>query len=174
LGPARTACGAGPSLKSAPTHNDALISWLPERRRCELLQHLRIAAAVHHRKAVCRAVNASPSVLALHIAIRLHRRLTPCGRATRTSAGKTRLASPSPYPPLGSITFGFHCCVTGRVPEGIARLKREARCAFGYAVKRREYLWNDLENTGVIECLGRCRLKVALKQVLWPDAISRQ
>jgi hypothetical protein len=87
-GPARTACRAGPSLKSAPAHNDALISWLPEWRRCELLRHPRIAAAVHHRKAMCQAVNASPSVLALHIAIRLHRRLTPCGRATRTSAGR--------------------------------------------------------------------------------------
>ena len=49
-GPARTACGVEPSLKSAPTHNGALISWLPERRRYELLRRLRIAAAVHHRR----------------------------------------------------------------------------------------------------------------------------
>ena len=90
-GPARTARGVGPSLKSAPTHNDALISWLPEWRRCELLRHPRVTAAVHHRKAMCQAVNASPGVLALHIANRLHRRLTPCGRATRTSAGKPGL-----------------------------------------------------------------------------------
>jgi hypothetical protein len=59
------------------------------------------------------------------------------------------------------------------VPDGFARLKREARCNFDYAVKSREYLWNDLENTGVIDSLGRCRLKFALKPVLWPDASSR-
>jgi hypothetical protein len=79
---------------------------------------------------------------------------------------KTRLASPSPYPPLGSITFGFHRCVTARVPDGFARLKHEAQCSFGYAVKSREFLWNDLEKPGVIDCLGRCRLKVALNPVL--------
>jgi hypothetical protein len=39
------------------------------------------------------------------------------------------------------------------VPDGFARLKREARRNFDYAVKSREYLWNDLENTGVIMAL---------------------
>jgi hypothetical protein len=153
-GPARTACGAGPSLKSAPTHNDALISWLPEWRRCERLRRPRIAAAVHHRKAMCQAVNAvTVRFSRLHIAFRLHRRLTPCGRATRTSAGKPGLHRLRLIRPWEASTFGFHRCVTSRVPDGFARLKREARRAFGYAVKSCDYLWNDLENTGVIMAL---------------------
>jgi hypothetical protein len=80
---------------------------------------------------------------------------------------KTRLASPSPYPLLGSITFGFHRCVTDRVPDESAGLKHEARRSFGYAVNSCGFLWNGLEKPGVIDCAGLCRLEVALKAVLW-------
>jgi hypothetical protein len=37
------------------------------------------------------------------------------------------------------------------MPDGFARLKREARRSFGYAVKSREFLWIDLENLDVID-----------------------
>jgi len=123
-GPARATCAVGPSLKSSPAHNGTPVSRLPEWQRCELLWRPRFAAAVHHRESDVPAINASPSVVALHIAVRLHRRLTPCGRATRTSAGKPGLRRLRLIPPLGSITFGFHRCVTARVPDGFARLKR--------------------------------------------------
>jgi len=107
---------------------------------------------VHRRESNVPAVNASPSVLAVAYRSPIAQAPDAMRQSNPNECRKTRLASPSPYPPLGSITFGFHRCVTGRVPDDFARLKREAQCSFGYAVKSREFLWNDLENPGVINC----------------------
>jgi hypothetical protein len=167
-GAARTACGAGTSLKSAPTHDGTPVpSWLPERRRCELLRRPRLAPPCTAGKAMCPPQTLRRALW--HVAYR-----TPIAQApdamrqsNPSECRKTRLASPSPYPLLGSITFGFHRCVTNRVPDESAGLKREARRSFGYAVNSCEFLWNDLEKQGVIDCAGLCRLEVALKPVLW-------
>jgi hypothetical protein len=58
------------------------------------------------------------------------------------------------------------------VPDESAGLKREARRSFGYAVNSCGFLWNGLENPGVIDCASLCRLEFAQKPVLWNGRVK--
>ena len=64
------------------------------------------------------------------ILLRLHGRMTPSGSATPYSAGKPGFIV-SPYPPLGSITLGFHRCVRSRVPDGSRGHEQKRDAALG-------------------------------------------